>query len=96
MSQRDSLLSKCLVSEFHDDVENNADRCSIIDSLTTETGYQICSRSRYTQFCIFLVLESKHRRVVSSTILFKWQLSEKHYRALTLAIAQHSAVVKRV
>jgi len=96
VSQQDLLLSKCSVRKIYDDDEYNANSWEAIDSSTTRAGYQICSRSRYTQFCIFLVLESKQRRVVSSTILFKWQLSESHFRALTLAIAQHAALAKRI
>jgi hypothetical protein len=96
VGQQDSLLSNCSVSNFYDSDEHNAKSCAALDSSTTEAGYQICSRSRYTQFCIFLVLESKQHRVVSSNILFKWQLTESHFRALTFAIAQHTAVVKRI
>ncbi|MFQ3206403.1 MAG: hypothetical protein ACI9IT_000539 [Glaciecola sp.] len=74
-----------------------------------EVHYQLSSRSRCTQLCIFLILESRQGNVIgaedsqnarnhehmvahtttTSTILFKWQTTESHYRALASAMTQN-------
>ncbi|MFT5711646.1 MAG: hypothetical protein ACI9DQ_000041 [Glaciecola sp.] len=72
---------------------------------SNEVHYQISPRSRCTQLCIFLILESRqgnakktadgqnvknNEHTIASTILFKWQTTESHYRALACAIAQNT------
>lgn len=61
----------------------------------------ISSRSRYTSFCIFLFLQpsanaSKNKRsALQKRIIFKWQVSESDYRALTACIAQSNTLSVR-
>ncbi len=75
-----------------------------------EVSFTISSRSRYTQFCLFLFLRKCHPSVrnknanyhpskddglireknsVSQKFLFKWQMSEGHYRTLTSTILRN-------
>lgn len=58
---------------------------------TENTMYTIEASSRYTQFCIFLRLAVKQDKLKKneqfySTVLFKWQLSERHFRTLSALI----------
>ena len=91
MRHQELLLCDHSVDKLFENGKQKANQHMNIDNSKVDGDYQLCSRSRCTQFCIFLVLESKHLRHKSSTLLFKWQLSEQHYRALTAAIARNAA-----
>ena len=96
VSQQSSLLCDYSENSLLDtDKSNGSGHYRTNDNSTINGGYKICPRSRCTQCCIFLILESEDLRVVSSTILFKWQLSDKDYRELALAIAQNKASARR-
>jgi hypothetical protein len=88
--------------------ENEAHIWTKTGTQKNQVHYQISPRSRCTQLCIFLILESRQGNVIgalesqnaknnehmtehtiTSTILFKWQTTESHYRALAAAIAQN-------
>lgn len=92
MGQQESLLCDHSADKLFDNDEQKANKYPNIDNSKVGGGYHLCSHSRCTQFCIFLVLESKQQNLESSTLLFKWQLSEQHYRALTSAIARNAAI----
>lgn len=86
------LLCDASVDKLFDNEKQKANKYLDIDNSKVEGHYQLGFRSRCTQFCIFLVLESKQQKLESPTLLFKWQLSEQHYRALTSAIARNAAI----
>jgi|GEM_PF-6335986 len=86
------LLCDAPMDKIFDNEKQKANKYLDIDDSNVEGDYQLSFRSRCTQFCIFLVLESKQQKLESQTLLFKWQLSEQHYRALTSAIARNAAI----
>lgn len=92
MGQKDLLLCDHSVDKLFDKDKQKTNKYLYTDNSKVVGCYQLSSRSRCTQFCIFLVLESKQQRLKSSTLIFKWQLSEQHYRALTAAIARNVAI----
>jgi len=108
MGQQERLLCKYSGGRVSGDNGHEAQMHEQSAEQKSAVVYQISSRSRCTQLCIFLILESKqgnilssgvgHRtdndaqttaRIITSTILFKWQTTESHYRALASAIAQN-------
>ncbi len=92
MRQQEILLCDASVDKLFDKDKQKANECLDIVNSKVNGEYQLGLRSRCTQFCIFLVLESKQQKLESSMLLFKWQLSEQHYRALTSAIARNAAI----
>ena len=86
------LLCDASVDKLFDNEKQKANKYLDIDDSKVDGDYQLSFRSRCTQFCIFLVLESKQQKLESPMLLFKWQLSEQHYRALTSAIARNAAI----
>jgi len=90
--QQEMLLCDAPMDKIFDNEKQKANKYLDIDDSNVEGDYQLSFRSRCTQFCIFLVLESKQQKLESQTLLFKWQLSEQHYRALTSAIARNAAI----
>ena len=96
VSQQSWLLCDYSENRLLDtDKANGSGHYRTNDNSPINGGSKICPRSRCTQFCIFLILEPEDLRAVSSTILFKWQLSDKDYRELALAIAQSKASARR-
>lgn len=86
------LLCDASIDKLFDNEKQKANKYLDIDNSKVEGDYQLGFRSRCTQFCIFLVLESKQHKLESPTLLFKWQLSEQHYRALSLEIARNAVI----
>jgi hypothetical protein len=106
MSQKRPLLCDCYKETSSATNDHKAHKNETVHSQKTNICYQISSRSRCTQLCAFLILESTQEHitgsasalkagrndntivhVINSIILFKWQTTESHYRALASVIA---------
>lgn len=114
MSQKKPSLGDCYKETFSDTNEHNGHKDKKIHPQKTDVYYQISSRSRCTQWCIFLILEptqehltasssvmkvgrnnDKIADMINSIILFKWQTTESHYRALASAITQNTKLASQ-
>jgi hypothetical protein len=114
MSQQKPLLGDFYKKKSADTDDHKAHNSKKNHSQKTNVYYQISSRSRCTQLCIFLVLEFTQERIpgsssaikvgpdsdktadmIHSIILFKWQTTESHYRALASAITQNTKLASQ-
>jgi hypothetical protein len=114
MSQENPLLGDCYKEISSDTNDHKAHINKKTHSQKTDVYYQISSRSRCTQLCIFLILEPTQEHIIGlssaikvvpnndkiadmikSIILFKWQTTESHYRALASAITQNTKLASQ-
>lgn len=90
----ESLGNSAFLNDLLESLESPNDSClKVDDQLETSktTLFQLSARSRTTPFCLFLMLYSDiamRKRKTYSAIIFKWQISEDDYRAVTAEIAR--------
>lgn len=114
VSRKEPLLADCYKETSSDTNDHNSHKNEKSYFQKTDVYYQISSRSRCTQLCIFLILEPTQEHItgsssaikvglnndkiaetINSIILFKWQTTESHYRALASAITQNTKLARQ-